>query len=202
MSVLVTNLKEVREGLLGSIDRLRTVVARTTAVPLLVRFAIWVAGSAAMLVALPPSMLRSGLGLFLVGAAAMPAVAPRTPVVTAITLVPVFGWLLSTSGYGTPVTLWRLLALASLLYLVHDTAALAAQLPYDAIVSPGVLLRWSARVALVLAGTVFMGTYVLVAGELFGGPGTLVATVVGLAAAVGVAAVLARVVPRRPDDGR
>jgi hypothetical protein len=198
----VSELREFGDGVVGRIVWLRTRVARATAVPMLVRASVWVAGAAAMALALPPEVLLSGPGLFLLAVAAIPAIAPRTSVVTVVTLVPVVAWLASTSGYGVPTTLARLLGLAMLLYLVHSTAALAGQLPYDAVVSPMVLLRWFARVALVLAATAVVGVYALVAGQLFRGPATLVATVVGLAVAVGIAAVLARFAPSRqpPSD--
>ena len=43
---------------------------------------------------------------------------------------------------GERIELWRLLGLAAPLYLAHSLAALAAVLPYDAVVAPEVLARW------------------------------------------------------------
>ncbi|MBX6722858.1 MAG: hypothetical protein IRY92_06460, partial [Dactylosporangium sp.] len=136
-------------------------------------------------------------GLVLLGIAALPALAPRTPVVSAVVLVTVAGWLVATSAYDEPVTLWRLVALAWALYLVHSIAALAAHLPYDAIVAPGVPLRWFARTGVVLAVTAVTAVSAFTARDLLRGRAFEAATLVGLAVAVGVAALLARLIRRR-----
>jgi hypothetical protein len=136
-------------------------------------------------------------GLLLLGLAILPVLGPRTPVVTLVALLPVVGWLVATTLYEEPLTLWRLIPLAWALYLLHSAAALAAHLPYDAIVSPGVLLRWFSRTGLVLAATAVVALYALVAGEQLRGRATLIATVVGIAIAAGVAALLARQLRRR-----
>jgi hypothetical protein len=86
--------------------------------------------------------------------------------------------------------------LAGCLYLVHSLAALAAFLPYDAIVSPGVLLRWSARAGLVVAATAVVALYSLIAAEVLRGYGTVLATLLGFAIAVALAALLVRVYRR------
>ena len=46
---------------------------------------------------------------------------------------------MATSGYDRPVELWRLSALATVLYLTHSLCALAAVLPTDGVVAPGLL---------------------------------------------------------------
>jgi hypothetical protein len=94
--------------------------------------------------------------------------------------------------YGEPVTLWRLVALAASLYLMHNAAALAAQLPYDAIVAGAVLLRWFGRAGLVLAGTAILAVYLLVIGEVLQGRSILIATLVGFGTAIAVTFLLAR----------
>ncbi|HET6212541.1 MAG TPA: hypothetical protein VFE14_06680 [Micromonosporaceae bacterium] len=198
MTGIVADLREVRGGLVSRVHRIRTMIARATAVPLLVRGTIFVAGVLATLVVYPlPVVLRSG-GLVLLALALLPAIAPRSRLVTLFLGVTVVGWLATTTGYGEPVTLLRLFALAGSLYAVHSTAALAAYLPYDAIVSPGVLLRWFARAGLVIGATAVLTVYALVVAELLRGRATAIATVVGLGVAVGVAALLASQL-RRPD---
>ena len=49
------------------------------------------------------------------------------------------------AGTTTPVALWRVLAIATLLYLGHTLAALAAVLPYDAVVNLDVVVAWLVR---------------------------------------------------------
>jgi hypothetical protein len=189
---IIADLKDVRGGLTDRFARLGSVLARATAVPLLVRGVVWFAGAAAVLLALPADTLASGSAWLLFGLVLVPAALPRTPAVTVVILVPVVGWVVSAGGYGQPEWLLRLVGLASALYLQHTAAALAAHLPYDAIVSPDAVLRWFARSGLVLLGTAVVAVYALVAADLIGDRATLVATVVGLAVAVGVAALLVR----------
>lgn len=196
MSGFATDLRDVGGGLVSRVRRLRSALARMTPVPLLARLCVWLAGAAATLLAWPAELLFGGPGLFLLAVAALPALAPRTAVVTVAVLVPVVGWLAATTAYGEWISLWRLVALAVALYLLHSTAALAAQLPYDAIVSPAVLLRWLARAGLVVAGTALVAVYALVAADLLRGRAFVAATLVGLAAAVGVAALLSRLTRR------
>jgi hypothetical protein len=196
VSTVIADLRSAGSGLASRVRRLQTMIARATAVPLLVRGVTFVAALVATVLAYPPAALFQASGMLLVGLAALPALAPRTRMVTLFLLVTVVGWLGATTGYGEPVTLWRLLGLAGSLYLVHSTAALAAFLPYDAIVSPGVLLRWFARAGVVVAATAVAAVYALVAAQLLSGRETMIATLVGFGVAVGLAALLARLLRR------
>jgi|SRR5690606_28961320 len=196
MSGLGGDLREIRGGLVSWARRLASMAARATAVPLLVRALVGLAAVAATVLAWPADLLLGPPGLLLLGIAALPALAPRTPLVSAVVLLAVAGWLVATAAYDEPVTLWRLVALASALYLLHSTAALAAHLPYDAIVAPAVPLRWLARTGAVLAATAAVGVFALALNDLLGGQAFEVATLVGLVVAVGVAAVLARLIRR------
>jgi hypothetical protein len=94
-------------------------------------------------------------------------------------------------GYGEPVQFWRLVTVAGLLYLAHSLAALAAGLPYDAVVAPEVLAGWLVRALLVVAASAMLALVVLVFGEVVRGGGYLAASLVGLVAATALAAVLA-----------
>jgi hypothetical protein len=190
------DLREIRGGLVSRVRRLVSMAARATALPLLVRALVGLAAVAATVLAWPADLLLGATGLVVLGIAALPALAPRTPVVGAVVLLTVVGWLVATGAYDEPVTLWRLVAVAWALYLVHSTAALAAHLPYDAIVAPGVLLRWFARTGIVLAATVVVAVAVLALSYLPRGRAFEAATLVGFAVAVGVAALLARLVRR------
>ena len=101
--------------------------------------------------------------------------------------------MLATAGYGQPVALWRLLALATLLYLAHTPvrAGRAAALRRGG--GPGRAHRagCSGRGAVVLAAAV-LGVLLLGSAPVERGGGTCsAATIGGLAVAVGIAGLLA-----------
>jgi hypothetical protein len=185
--------------ILGWIQRLQTLVERATPGPLLVRVGIFVTTLAALLTAYPAVVVASRLVLLLVLVAAVPALAPRRGAPTLLALVAVAGWLVSTMGYEEPVTLFRLLGLAGLLYLMHTLAALAAALPYDAVVAPEVLVRWVGRALLVVAASAVLALLVVVTADAFRGA-YLLASLLGLAIAITVTAVLTHLLRRPPSS--
>ncbi|MGV9211335.1 hypothetical protein ACTFTM_05665 [Micromonospora sp. RB23] len=172
-------------------------VTRISAIPLLVRAAIFVTTLVGYAVAFPSEVLTGRPLLLLAVAALLPAVGPRRLWPTFAALVMVGGWLLAVDGYGRPVALWRLLAVAALLYLGHSLCALAALLPYDGVVDPGLVSRWLLRVAAVLLGTAVLGVLLLQVASVGGEAGHQWVTVLGLLVAVGVAALLGWLLRRR-----
>lgn len=181
-------------------DRIRsiqTTVTRATVPPLLVRCAIFLSALVAFALAYPLEIFAGrGLALLLI-AAALPAVAPRRAWPTVAVLVAVVGWLLSTTWYDEPVALSRLLGLAACLYLTHSLSALAAALPYDAVVAPEVLAGWISRaLGVVLASAVLAILLLDFAGQ-DGDRTLLVAVLGGLVVAVGAAGLLAWLLRRR-----
>ena len=46
----------------------------------------------------------------------------------------VAGWIVDTAGFDARIALWRVLSITTLLYIGHSLTALAAVLPYDAVV--------------------------------------------------------------------
>lgn len=197
MSGFADDLYDMRIGLVSRMRRWRSMAARATPGPLLVRGTVWLAGVIAMMLAYPPWLLLDRYGLPLLVLTALPALAPRSLVVTPVTLVAVVGWVVSTGGYGVVPSFWRLLGLATSLYVMHAGAALAAQLPYDAIISPDVLVRWLTRTGLVLGAAAVFAVYLLVLADLLGGTGTLLATFAGFGVVIGLVVFLARLL-RRP----
>ncbi|MEV0156172.1 hypothetical protein AB0H57_20930 [Micromonospora sp. NPDC050686] len=172
-------------------------VNRISPFPLLVRFGVFLAALGGFLLAFPGAALVGRPLLGLVVAALLPAIGPRRVWPTFAMLVAVAGWLLATAGYGQRVELWRLLGLAAALYLVHTLCALAALLPYDAVIDPTVLVRWLTRAgAVVLAGAV-LGVLLTQAGGIGPSGGFLAATVLGLLAAAGATALLGWLLRRR-----
>jgi hypothetical protein len=136
-----------------------------------------------------------------VALAALPAVWPRGPWTTVLVLAAAAAWLASTGLGNLPdrtmpadLPAGRLLVLAAALYLVHSLAALAAALPYDAVVIPDVASRWLLRtagvilVSALLAAALLAGLTRLV--DAAGGRAHLAATLVGLAVAVALVLVL------------
>jgi hypothetical protein len=187
-------MTRVQEGIAARIERIR----RTTPGPLLVRVALFVLAGLGLLLAWPvivwaqPSVLLVFLLLAL-----LPAVFPRSAMPTAYLIAALTGWLASTTLLDVAPDLLTLLLLAAVLYLVHTLAALAAVLPYDAIVAPGVLLRWVGRAGRVLLLTGVLALFVVVTPGYLTGRGNLVASLLGLALVAATITYLAGLVRRR-----
>ena len=178
------------------IERARRALSRFTMIPFLVRLGIAMAGLLAMSVAWPPALLAGQFFLPIALVAVYPAVVPRGRGATVTALVAVAGWLVDTTGYEARVALWRVLALATLLYLGHSLTALAAVLPYDAVVHLDVVGAWLARAsAVVLVSAVLTVGALGLTADLAGGA-FLIATLVGLAGAVGATMLIARLLRR------
>jgi len=179
------------------IEAARGVMARATAVPFLVRAAVALGGLIAMGVAWPAELIASQLiAPLLVLVAIYPAVAPRGRGATFSAVVVVGGWIADTVGAGSRVELWRVITIATLLYLGHTLTALAAVLPYDAIVSFDMLGGWLLRAgAVVLVSAVLTVATLGLSADLAGGAFVL-ATIVGIACAVGATVLIARLLRR------
>jgi hypothetical protein len=180
------------------VDTARAAATRVTPGTLLVRGAVFAFALLALLVAYPTDLLFTpGALAALVALAAIPALLPRTRLTTIVIFVAVLGWLAATTAYAEPVTAPRLLTLACLLYLLHTTAALAAVLPYDTVVSPAVLAHWLARTAAVLALTAVFAFAAVVGVRAAGGKAYLVASISGLLLVAALVALLAALRDRR-----
>jgi hypothetical protein len=183
-------------AVLARIERARRALGRFTMIPFLIRLGIAVAGLLTMSVAWPPSLLASQFFLPIAVVAVYPAFVPRGRGATVAALVAVAGWLVDTAGYDARVALWRVLAIATLLYLGHSLTALAAVLPYDAVVNVDVVANWLARAfAVVLLSAVLTVGALGLTADLAGGA-FLIATLVGLASAVGATLLIARLLRR------
>jgi hypothetical protein len=174
-----------------------TVAARATPVPLGVRCGVFLAGLVAVVVAYPATILFTRYGMLLLLAPLLPAVLPRGRTPTVVAVLAVLGWLYATTVGDSRIELWRLLALAGSLYLLHSLAALAAVLPYDAVVPVEVVARWVGRALGVVLGSAVLGILALVAAGSSGDRAVLAASLLGLAVAMAVAALLAWLWRRR-----
>ncbi|WP_374102220.1 hypothetical protein [Micromonospora sp. U21] len=185
------------DAVAGRVRAGQNAFARISPAPLMVRAGIFVTVLAGFAVAFPAEVLSGRPLLFMAVAALLPAVGPRRVWPTFAALVAVGGWLLATDGYGRPVALWRLLALAALLYLGHTLCALAALLPYDAVLDPELITRWLLRAGAVLLGTAVLGVLLLQVAGMGGQSGHQWVTVLGLLVAVAIAALLGWLLRRR-----
>jgi hypothetical protein len=184
-------------GLLGRARALGRGISRTTLIPLLVRAGIFLTTLAGLALAFPAEVLDGRTLGALTLAALFPAVGPGRVWPTFAALVTVAGWVLASAGFGRPIALWRLLALAGLLYLAHTLCALAALLPHDGVVDPDLVLRWLLRAGAVVLVSAVLGVVLYAAADLGSGEGLRAATVVGLLVAVGLSALLAWLLRRR-----
>jgi hypothetical protein len=178
------------------VDRVVSMARRTTAAPALVRAGICLAGLVGLGTAWPGSFVLGKGILAVVVLAVLAALLPRGFLPTLVILAAVAGWLFATARYDEPLTLARLVVVAGALYLVHTLAALAAVLPYDAIVSAGVLGGWLLRAALVVGLTAAVALFVAAVPQRVGGH-YLVASLAGLAVLTGLTVFLASLLRRR-----
>lgn len=173
-----------------------TVARSTGSAFLLVRSVLLLVSEATVLTALPHPIALSRMALLFVVPAILPALFPRTRITTVVILLAVLGWLAATTAYGEPVSLLRLIVLASLLYLTHSTAALAAVLPNDAVVAPAVFRAWGLRTGLVVLLTAAVALVAVAIPHLLGGTRFLVASLAGFVVLAALAYYLAKLANR------
>jgi hypothetical protein len=178
-----------------------TVARRASAGPVLVRLIAILAGAGAAVLAAPPALFGAQLPAFaVVAGTACGAVGlfPRTRWVGTFLLGVIGLWLVATIGYGVGVDLVRVGGLAACLYLTHAASALAAVLPYDALVPGPVLRRWAGRVATVLVVGVGVGVGGMALVRLLTEIPSSVGPIVGSVVAALLAGVTAWQLRRRP----
>jgi len=189
----VNPLEQLGQLIAGRVRRLRLMAARAMPGPMLVRLVVWVSALAALALAYPLSVLLDLRGAAaIVAVALLAALGPQTRLVSFVILIAAFGWVAATTYYAEPVTPWRLAAVAGALYLTHTGAALAAVLPYDTVVSPGVLAGWALRALAVVAATAVLSLLALLGAGVLGDRTSVLAAVAGVAAAIPLAWLLAR----------
>jgi hypothetical protein len=182
------------------VNRVREIsaaIGRITATPLLVRGGVFLCALLSLVVAYPVRALDARAVGLLAIVALVPAVAPRRSWPSVVILAAVAAWVVATGWYGQRVELWRLFALAALLYLTHSLAALAAVLSYDAVVAPEAVARWISRaLGVVLAAAVLAVPLLGVEGR-WGDRSLVAALLGGLALAVLAATLLGWLLRRR-----
>lgn len=176
----------------GAAGRARHTLSRPTAAGVAVRAGAVAAGLGALLLSYPWRLADGPTLAVLSLVAAGPAVKPRGRIPEVTMAVVVGCWLLRTWGRADQVPLWRVLALASLLYLVHASSALAAVLPVDAVVQPGILRRALLRTVMVLGSAATLSGLVVAGLMVSEGRTSAAAPYVGIAAMAAIVVLLAR----------
>jgi hypothetical protein len=186
----------VLNGLTERVERGRRIVGRATLMPFLVRCGIALSLVLAMSVGWPSEVTASRYMVILFAIAIYPALAPRGRGATISILMVVAGWIVDTTWFDARVALWRVLTLATLLYVGHTLTALAAVLPTDALVNLDVVTNWLVRAAGVVLISAVLTVIALGLTSALAGGAFLVATLVGLAGAVGATMLLSRLLRR------
>lgn len=186
-------IEELLEYFTGRAGRFKDMAGRAAAGPLLVRLGVLLCAAVAVGLALPADLVLRPVGLLAaVVVAILPAAFPRTRLVGLAIFLCAFGWLAGTIAYDQAIAIPRLIGLATALYLVHSLAALAAVLPYDAVVGPGVIVAWLVRAIGIVSASAIVSVLLLAAVKLVIGPVFLVASLVGVIAAGALAWLIAR----------
>jgi hypothetical protein len=194
MSLLGVDLKAVGLGLASRVAAGVAFVRRTTGAVALLR--LLVAGSllGASALTLPLDDLMSRAAVLPVGLALVAALFPRTHAVSVAVLLVAAIWLF-TSTASAP--LWKVLAMVTLLYLAHASAAFASVLPHDCVVAPSALRLWARRTALVVVVSTGIGAAGLGLTGQVQIPRSAVAPIAGSLVAIGMVALLTWQLRRR-----
>jgi hypothetical protein len=128
----------------------------------------------------------------------LPALFPRTLMPSGFILFTLVLWLMGSGVSPGMITVWRVTAIAITLYVVHIGSALAAVLPSDAVLTPGVFRPWILRAALVSVLTATVGGFIFSLQKIVSaGSGTVAATIGGFVLLVTTAIFLAYLGNRR-----
>ena len=164
-------------------DRMRLVTlkaGRWAAGPLAVRVLLFIAGCMTLGLAMPQKILLGRFTAFFVLGAALVAIAPRGRMPSALIFVATGAWMASTTAFHEDVVVWKLLSLAAGMYLTHTISALAAVLPYDAVLPPGVVGAWFLRAGIILAVSTGLGVFAMIEAPILVGPVYLMASIGGV----------------------
>lgn len=168
------------------VQRAVTTLRRGAPGPVAVRACVALFGLAGIGVGSSAEVLRSGAVAGLVLVVLMPGLLPRG-MWPSLAIATIIGWYLVESSTAGHVDAWRSIVVAACAYGVHTGSALAAVLPYDAVVAPRVLGPWAARAGAVILLTVAFAVAVLELPRILGDHHVFAATVGGLAVLIATA---------------
>jgi hypothetical protein len=179
------------------VNRFLEKVSRVTAATLLLRGITFAFTLIAAIYAIPSFSFDPRLILVAGLAALAVAAAPGTRIVSIVLGAAVIGWTLGYLGRLDELSPMQLVFFGGALYLAHSSAALAAVVPSDAVVSPEVLVRWYGRAFAIVAASAVVALVLIVGASMIAGfNGTFVASLVGLGAAAILVAALVRLARR------
>lgn len=192
MSVPLHDARAYRQRLGYWLQAWRRRLRRISTGVLLVRSLAAVAAVVAGVLAVAPELLADPrvLGVMVFGALGV-GLLPRTRWVTLYALAVIGVWTVGMVVRDEPGEVWRIGGIAAALYVMHTSAALAAVLPYDTVLTSGVLSAWVRRTTAVLAAGLVPGLGMLVMLRELPSVGTWVGPVVGAAAAAALVGLLA-----------
>jgi hypothetical protein len=165
-------------------------LSRITAVPLILRGVAFLSAFAGLWLAAPQAASAPKTLGILAFLAVLPALAIGTRLVDVVMAGTVILWVITTLGFGEPAEPLRVFGVAAALYLLHSSAAMAAALPYDAVVDPQVPLRWAARSALVVAAAGVVAAVVVLLAPLMTPTTSVIALFAGLGVVLATVALL------------
>lgn len=153
MSSLGFDARRLPERIQDWLRYRRWSLRRSSAGAVLARSIAVTCGIVGAVVVVPVELISLGdprVAAIVVPAAVGVGLLPRTRWVTLYALAVVLVWLFTTLVLSEPVAVWRVGLLTAALYVMHTSATLAAVLPYDAVMAPGVLWAWARRTGAVL----------------------------------------------------
>ncbi|HLT11896.1 MAG TPA: hypothetical protein VK028_14020, partial [Micromonosporaceae bacterium] len=163
MSAVLDGARTYRQRLGDWLQAGRLKLRRISAGVLLVRSLAGVAAVVAGVLAVAPELLADprALGVTVFGGLGV-GLLPRTRWVTLYALAVICVWTVGMVVRDDPGEIWRIGGIAAALYVMHTSAALAAVLPYDTVLTSGVLSAWARRTTAVLAAGLVPGLGLLV----------------------------------------
>jgi hypothetical protein len=185
-----------RAGIGVRVDRANAVVHQATLGPVLVRATAIAAALAGFGVTWPLRDIATTAVLVPVLFGICVGLAPRSFMPTAAIVAMLCGYLYNIAT-GAPLTAWRAIIAAGLIYIVHTCAAFAAVLPFNAVATRGLFGPFVLRIAVVIGITAVLGLGILAVPNAIGTHRLVSAAVGGMVAMVGVAAYVAYLGSRR-----
>ncbi|HZM75813.1 MAG TPA: hypothetical protein VFC19_08810 [Candidatus Limnocylindrales bacterium] len=167
-------------------------IARVTPVPLILRVIVFISAFLALWLAAPEQASTPRFFLLMASLAALPGLFPGTRVVDFVMVSVLAGWVLTTLVAEEPAEPWRVFEIATALYVSHSASALAAVVPYDAVVDAQVPLRWAARCGLVIIGAGLVTAAIVQIARTVTPGSSVPVLLVGLAVVIGTVALLSR----------